>query len=130
MPDPGRFARYAGVLGGTAGLTAALFLLFGPAVRYRSVSSTGAVETGTRSGIDYLLGQPDAQFALFAWPLFLGVLSIAGALAARRGDAAWTAGVAATLGVFVVVGMMSIGLLFAPAAVLLGVSAGVAWVRN
>ncbi len=127
MAAAGRFAQYAGILGGSAGLTASLFVLFGPVVRDRSQSSTGGVETGTTSGIDWLMGQPDAGFALFAWPVLLGLLSIAGALMAWRGNAAWTAGVAATLGVFVIIGMMTIGLLFAPAAVLFAVAAGGSW---
>ena len=123
MTDRDRLSRYLGVVAGSAGLAASLFVLFGPVMQYRSESSAGTVETGTLSGIDYLLGNPHADAALFVWPVLLGALSIAGAYAAWRDNAAWTGGVAATLVIFVILGMMTIGFLFAPAAVLMGLAA-------
>ena len=123
MADRARLSRYLGVIAGAAGLAASLFVLFGPVMQYRSESTAGTVETGTIAGIDYLLGSPHADLALFAWPVLLGTVSIVGAVAAWRGNAAWTGGVAATLVVFVVLGMMTIGFLFAPAAVLMGLAA-------
>ena len=123
MTDRDRLAGYLGVVAGSAGLAASSFVLFGPVMQYRSESTGGAVEAGTISGIDVLLGNPNADFALFAWPVLLGLVSVVGAVAAWRGNAAWTGGVAATLVVFVILGMMTIGFLYAPAAVLMGLAA-------
>jgi hypothetical protein len=123
MTDRDRLARYLGVVAGSAGLAASSFVLFGPVMRYRSESTAGGVETGTISGIDYLLGNPNADLALFAWPVLLGILSVVGAVAAWRGNTAWTGGMAATLVVFVILGIMTIGFLYAPAAVLMGLAA-------
>ena len=121
-----RWDRTLGVAGGLAGVAASLFVLLGPVVRYSSQSATGEVTTGTLSGVDYLLGHPDAQFALFAWPLLLGAVAAVGTGAAWRGHVRWTWAAAVTLAAFAVVGAMSIGGLYVPASVLLLAGAGLA----
>ena len=115
--------RAVGVVGGAAGLAASLFVLFGPVVSYESRSSDGTVATGTLSGVDWLLGAPDAQVALFAWPVLLGAVSVVGLAAAWRGEGRWLWTAALTLLAFVFVGVFSIGMLYGPAALLLLVAA-------
>jgi hypothetical protein len=118
-PDGPSAGRGLGLVGGAAGLAASLFLLFGPVVRVTTERSSGETTSYTVSGIDYLLGSPDAQFALFAWPVLMGAVALVGAGAAWRGRRRWTLAAALTLGAFVVVGMFSIGTVYAPAAALL-----------
>lgn len=115
--------RGLGLVGGVAGLAASLFLLFGPVVTVSRIDSDGARTTTTLSGIDYLFGVPDAQFALFAWPVLLGAVTIVGTVAAWRRHWRWSLAVSLTLAAFVVVGILSIGMLYGPAAVLLLLSA-------
>lgn len=108
-----------GAIGGAAGLAASVFVLFGPVVRYSTQRSDGTRTSGTVSGIDYLFGAPHAQFELFAWPVLLGVVAVVGAAAAWRGHRRWLWGAALALAAFTVVGIMTLGLLYAPAACLL-----------
>ncbi len=116
--------RAVGVVAGAAGLAASLFVLFGPVVTVTSAGSDGSTTTSTVSGIDYLLGAAGAQFELFAWPVLLGVVSAVGAAAAWYGWNRWAWAAALSLAAFAVVGMFSIGLLYAPAAgLLLGAAA-------
>lgn len=112
-----------GVVGGAAGLAASAFVLFGPVVRYSTASPDGPGTTGTAAGIDYLFGSPHAQFELFAWPVLLGVVAAVGAVAAWQGRGRWLWSAALVLVGFTVVGLASIGLLYAPAALLLVVAA-------
>lgn len=120
---PDHLGPSLGVAGGVAGLAASLFVLFGPVVTTTTLRPSGATTTGTLSGIDVLLGHPDAQFALLAWPVLLGAVSAVGLVVARRGERRWQWAAALTLGAFVVLGAASIGLLSAPAALLLLVGA-------
>ncbi len=112
-------SRGLGAIGGAAGLAASVFVLFGPVVRYTSESADGTRTSGTVSGIDYLFGSPHAQFELFAWPVLLGVVAVIGAVAAWRGHGRWLWSAALALAAFTVVGLMTLGLLYAPAAFLL-----------
>lgn len=120
---PDRLGPSLGVVGGVAGLAASLFVLVGPVASTASQTTGGATTTGTVSGIDVLLGHPDAQVALLVWPLVLGTVAVVGLVAARRGERRWLWAAALTLGAFVVLGAASLGLLYAPAALLLLVAA-------
>lgn len=123
MPEASRTGELAGVAGGVAGVAASLFVLFGPVVTVTSTDSDGTSTRSSVSGIDYLVGDPHAQVELLAWPVLLGAISIVGAVAAWRGYRVWTGAGAGTLGVFAVVGLFSIGMLYAPAAILLVIAA-------
>lgn len=126
-PDDGvRWSATLGAVGGAAGLAASLFVLFGPVVRYSTRSSDGSRTSGTVSGIDYLFGAPQAQFELFAWPVLLGVVAVVGGVAAWHGQRRWVWGAALALTAFTVIGIMTLGSLYAPAAFLLLVAALVA----
>lgn len=108
-----------GVIGGAAGIAASLFVLFGPVVQYSTQRSDGTRTSGTVSGIDYLLGSPHAQFELFAWPVLLGVAASIGVVAAWYGHGRWLWGAALALVAFTIIGIMTLGFLYAPAALLL-----------
>lgn len=112
-----------GIVGGAAGLAASLYVLFGPVARYSTLSADGSRTSGTVSGIDYLLGSPHAQVELLAWPVLLGTVAVIGALAAWRDRSRWLWSAALALLAFTVLGVMSLGLLYAPAALLLLVAA-------
>ncbi|MFC7047076.1 hypothetical protein ACFQH6_18245 [Halobacteriaceae archaeon GCM10025711] len=123
-------SAYLGAVAGAAGLAASLFVLFGPVVRYTTQSSDGTVRTGTLSGIDYLLGVEGAQFALLAWPVLMAGFALLGGFAAWNGRTAalWVAALGLTG--FTLVGLLTIGLLFAPAALLFLAAATLAVLRD
>lgn len=106
-----------GVLGTVLGLLAGLFLLFGPFGRYETATTGGSSESGTTSGVDYLLGAQHADPALFFWSVVLLGVSVVSSYAAWSGNrvVVWVVGLG--LLALSVLGMMTIGLFVAPAAI-------------
>lgn len=114
--------KHVGGLASILGIIAGLFLLFGPVGQYEASTSDGTRETGTISGIDYLFGAEYADPALFFWALFILGLTLVGGYGVWTGNryVLWAVG----LGLFAlsILGIMSIGLFVAPAALLFVIS--------
>jgi hypothetical protein len=110
--------RNLGGLASVLGIIAGIFLLIGPTGRYETVTSDGTIETGTTSGIDYLFGAEHADPALFFWALCVLGFTIVGGYGVWTGNrhVVWAIGLG--LLALSVLGILSIGLFVAPAALL------------
>lgn len=105
------------ILGSTLGVLASFVLLFILLGREAEATPGGGTTTGLRpTGIEYLLGVEGADLALFFWALFVLVVALVGGYGAVSETRAlvWIAAIA--LLALTVLGLFSIGLFVAPAA--------------
>ncbi len=113
----------AGLLGSGLGVLLGLVILFLPLGTGEVCTSSG-VCTPVRGpvGIDYLLGVEGADPALFFWSVFILVFALVGGYGAwtERRALVWVAAVPLLL--LTLFGLASIGLLVAPAALLLALA--------
>lgn len=93
-----------------------VFVLFGSVIRYSTNRPAGPRASGSDGGIHHLFGSPHSQLEPLAWPVLLVVVVVICAFAAQRGRQRWLWGAGLALVVFTIVGMTSIGLVYAPAA--------------
>lgn len=112
-----------GGLAVTFGVGAGLFLLLGPTGQYETSRPGGTRETGSTSGIDYILGEEHADPALFFWSLFVFGITLIGGYGVGAGNRYVVWAVGRGLLALSVLGIFSIGLYIAPAALLFVVTA-------